>query len=205
MPVHEVKYSPSTGRLIGICGVYVDDSIMIFSPDKEGQSALKSLKALYTWGSWDEKNFKLCGVQRSQKADFSVHLSQAEYVQHLRQAPHRRRARGKPDSPRPAEVKQLRGINGELQWLATNNSPSLAAGVSISSGTVNTAEISDRQEANRLIRMTHSDKDLKLIFSPIPLTSLRWITFSDSSWANRHDGFSQGGAIHLLADGSILD
>ena len=42
-------------------------------------------------------------------------------------------------------------------------------------------------------------------FSPTPLTSLRWITFSDSSWANRHDGPSQGGAMHLLADSSILD
>ena len=44
-----------------------------------------------------------------------------------------------------------------------------------------------------------------MIFSPIPLNSLRWITFSDSSWANRRDGSSQGGAIHLLADNAILE
>ena len=65
-----MKYSESTGEPIGICGVYVDDFNMAFGPDKAGQSALKSFKALYTWGAWDEENFKLCGVQYSQKAVF---------------------------------------------------------------------------------------------------------------------------------------
>ena len=134
---------------------------------------------------------------------FSVHLNQAEYIENIRQAPRRRQVKGKPDDPTPAEVKQLRGINGETQWLATNTFPSLAAGISISSGTVNSAKISDLQRANRLVKLAHADKDLKLIFSPVPLNSLRWITFSDSSWANRLDGSSQGGAIHLLADSSI--
>ena len=86
-----------------------------------------------------------------------------------------------------------------------NTFPSLSAGVLISSGTVNSAKISDLQEANRFVKVAHADKDLKLIFSLVPLTSLRWVTFSDSSWANRHDGSSQGGAIHLLADSSILN
>ena len=94
------------------------------------------------------------------KGRYSVHLSQAEYIQNIRQASHRRQVRGKPHDLTPAEVKQLRGINGELQWLATNTFPSLSAGVSISSGTVNSAKISDLQEASRLVKLAHADKDL---------------------------------------------
>ena len=117
-----MKYSDSTGELIGICGVYVDGLVMAFSSDKAGQPALKSFKALCTWGAWGGKDIRLYGVRYSQKADFSVHVSQAEYIQNIRQAPHRRHVQGKPDSLTPAEVKQLRETNGELQWLATNTS-----------------------------------------------------------------------------------
>ena len=57
-----MKYNKK-GDLIAIVGVYVDDFIMAFSPCHDGQACKKQLKEMYTWGSWDIHNFKLCGVQ----------------------------------------------------------------------------------------------------------------------------------------------
>ena len=102
-------------------------------------------------------------------------------------------------------MKILRGLNGEIQWLATNTRPDLAAGVSISAGTVNKAEIGDLQHANKLVKTAKADSDIPLIFNPIPIDNIRFISFSDSSWANRSDGSSQGGQLHMMADKAILE
>lgn len=45
-----------------------------------------------------------------------------------------------------------------------------------------------------------ADSDIPLIFNPIPIDNIRSISFSDSSWANRSDGSSQGGQLHMMAD-----
>ena len=47
------------GEFIGVCGVYVDDFIMGFSPYKDGQAAKSELKSLYSWRSGDTRHSSL--------------------------------------------------------------------------------------------------------------------------------------------------
>ena len=55
------------------------------------------------------------------------------------------------------------------------------------------------------LKTAKAESDLPLIFNPIPIDNLRFISFSDSSWANRSDGSSQGGQLHLITDKEMLD
>ena len=137
--------------------------------------------------------------------DYSIHLSQNEYTDAVKFAPARRLTKHVQKHLGAADVNILRGVNGEIQWLATNTRPDLAAGVSISAGNINKAEIADLQKANKLVKTAKADADIPVIFNPIPVENIRFISFSDSSWANRSDGSSQGGQLHLIADKDILD
>ena len=121
--------------------MHVDDSIMGFPLCTEGQPCKEELKSLYTWGSWDTHSFKLCGVQYLQDSDCSIQLTQKEYTDAIKFAQARRLTKHAQKLSDSSDVKILRGINGEVQWLASNTRPDLAAGVSISAGNVNKAEI----------------------------------------------------------------
>ena len=89
---------------------------------------------------------------------------------------------------------------GALQWHATNCAPWLSASVSILSGKIKGACISDLLEANRLVRQAKSLCNIPLKFSSeSPSSDLRLGVFADAAWANRHDGSSQGGRVIVRA------
>lgn len=106
-----------------------------------------------------------------------------EYTDAVKFAPVRRLTNHAQTHLDAAGVKHLRGVNGEIQWLATDTRPDLAAGVSISAGNVNKAEIADLQNANKLVNTAKADADIPIIFNPIPIERIRFVSFSDSSWA----------------------
>ena len=118
-------------------------------------------------------SFKLCGVQYTQKSDYSIHLTQKEHVDAIKLAPARRITKSTQKQLDPSDVKILRGVQGEIQCLATNTRPDLAAGVSISAGNVNKAEITDLQHANKPVKTAKADSDIPIIFNRIPVEDVR--------------------------------
>ena len=76
----------------------------------------------------------------------------------------------------------------------------------MSSGNVkSTATLPDLQYASGIVKLAKAEADMPLIIQPIPLSRIRFVSFSDSAWANRPDKSTQGGQLHLMADVSLLE
>merc|ERR1739836_178957 len=92
----------------------------------------------------------------------------------------------------------LRGINGSLQWLATNARVDLCAKVSLSASETSNPTISSLQKANKITRQAQRDEALPIHIHAIPLEQLNFGVFSDAAWGVRPDGSSQGGCWFML-------
>ena len=89
----------------------------------------------------------------------------------------------------------LRGINGSLQWLATNSRVDLCAKVSLSASETSNPTIASLQKADKIIRLAQRDNALPIHIHAIPLDQLNFGVFSDVAWGVRPDGSSQGGYL----------
>jgi len=193
------------GELIGIVGCYVDDCLMAGdSRNKKWTSFLKSFYESYTWSPWEQTPFMFTGTKVEQLPDYSIRLSQEDYAKSLRQSPI---SRGTDESRalNKDEIKDLRGIDGSLQWLVTNSRLDLAAPTSISQGHHSQGQVRHLAEANKLIRTAHATADTPLYIQSIPLDRIALVTFHDAGQGSRPDGSSQGGFIIIAADKAILD
>ena len=104
-------------------------------------------------------------------------MSQKAFAESLRPAhlPQRRKSDRRAQLDQK-EVSILRGINGSLNWLATQSRPDVAAQTSLSQHNL--------LEANNVIRRAKQFSDLQITFQPIPLHELRLCCYSDAAFAN---------------------
>ncbi len=102
-----------------------------------------------------------------------------------------------------AEVRQLPGLLGALQWPATQGCPRLSCIVSMLQGSMSTAQVRHLKEDNKLLRFAKSTKDVPLRFPSFEGVAQTWddvgvLALSDAAWATRPDGSSQGGSFVML-------
>ena len=101
------------------------------------------------------------------------------------------------------ELAGLRGLLGQLMWLATQVVPQLQAPLSLLLGYLGVATVSTLLEANKLARRA-------LVWAETPLRTfvheeMSVIGWSDASWACRREGSSQGGYIIGVANKTFLE
>ena len=116
------------------CLVYVDDFMIAVDDSQFGQDIFQKVSNLYEWGTWESKSFVQCGAKITQAYDRRTQtwggfeISFADYSQQLEllNLPVSRR-REKMASITAGELTQLRGLLGQLQWLATQAVPQLMA------------------------------------------------------------------------------
>ena len=118
---------------------------------KKWQTAKAKLKGLYKWGKWEIVSFTLCGVRYRQKRDYSVEMDQQEFTRKLSTTEfnlpnnvYKINGKNKFDS---TGMTSLRGMNGSLQWLATNSRIDLVAKVSLSVSEASNPTIESLQKA----------------------------------------------------------
>lgn len=52
------------GQVVGLCVVHVDDFLIgLDEQSVYAKNKLQELKGLYQWGSWEDKDFQVCGVR----------------------------------------------------------------------------------------------------------------------------------------------
>ena len=95
------------------------------------------------------------------------------------------------------ELAGLRGLLGQLMWLATQVVPQLQAPLSLLLGYLGVATVSTLLEANKVARRA-------LVWAQTPLRTfvheeMSVDGWSDASWACRREGSSQGGYIIRVA------
>ena len=81
-------------------------------------------------------------------------------------------------------IKSLRGMNGSLQWLATNSRIDLAAKVSLSASETANPTIESLQKANKIIRQAQRDDSLPIHIHAIPLDHLSFGVCSVAAWGS---------------------
>ena len=101
------------------------------------------------------------------------------------------------------ELAGLRGLLGQLMWLATQVVLQLQAPLSLLLGYLGVATVSTLLEANKLARRA-------LVWAQTPLRTfaheeMSVIGSSDASWACRREGSSQGGYIIRVANKTFLE
>ena len=144
------------------------------------QKHFSDVKAQYEWREWESGFFTQCGVQ---------------IVQHR----HQDRWGGFSSK----ELAGLRGLLGQLMWLATQVVPQLQAPLSLLLGYLGVATVSTLLEVNKLARRA-------LVWAQTPLRTfvheeMSVIVWSDASWACRREGSSQGGYIIGVANKTFLE
>ena len=195
------KSSDQTG-IHGLIGVHVDDGLA--AGDQNFQQALKALETKFPFGSKKQQQFVFTGIQVSQQPDFSIELDQERYVEDITPVNLNRERRLIPQELATDDEKQsLRALVGSLQYAATNTRPDISARLSFIQAKLNQAQIKDILDANKLLMDTKAHKDTKIVIKPIPLSDVRFLSFSDASFATRSNAQSQKGCLILAGSNRI--
>ncbi len=185
-------------RIHGLVGIHVDDGLG--AGDSTFNDAIQRLEAKFPFGSKKQQHFVFTGIQITQNADYSIDLDQRKYVEDIPSIQIERNRRIKQDAEvTEAERQSLRGLIGSLQYGATNTRPDIAARLSFLQAKITTAQVKDLLEGNRLLQ----DKETKIRIQSIPIEDLRFVSFSDASFATRANAQSQKGCLIMAASKEI--
>ena len=190
-------------KVHGVLGVHVDDGLC--AGDIEFEKVLKRLEGKFPFGSKRRSNFVFTGIQVNQDEKGRIHLDQKEYVNKIDPIQIDRSRRKQENTQVDEKEKQdLRGIIGSLQYAASNTRPDLSARLSLLQARINCATIRDLLEANRLLSDAKKHSDTRVTYDPIPIEDLRFIVYSDASFASREKQQSQKGGIILAAHQQVM-
>ena len=101
------------------------------------------------------------------------------------------------------ERQGLRGLIGSLQYAATNTRPDISARLSFLQSKINHAVIKDLHDGNRLLADAKAHSDTKITISPIPISELQLVSFSDASFASREKQQSQKACLIVATNQKI--
>ena len=135
------KLADSNGQTQGLLIVYVDDLLLLSSPDRTNEvwSAVKS-QWQTTEPSWATERHPLsfCGLELYQASD-SLWVRQTRYIQELLErhqvTQHATSPMSNwspvecPEKPEPDRVREAQKVTGELLWLSTKSCPDLCYAV----------------------------------------------------------------------------
>jgi len=86
----------------------------------------------------------------------------------------------------PDEKQALRALIGSLQYAAVNTRPDLSSRLSHLQSTINSATIQNLIDANRVLHEAKRHKDTTITIQSIPISKLRFLAFSDTSFSSKH-------------------
>ena len=174
--------------------MHVDDGLC--RGDTYFQEQRDKLEAIFPFGSKRSGNFVFTGIQVSQSSDKSITLSQEKCIGQIQPIQVNATRRTSLESAvSPEERCALRGLIGSLQYAAVNARPHLSSRLSTLQSQINQATVSMLIEANRALHEAKRYKDVSIHIQPIPVHQLRFLTFSNASFASKKEPDSHTGLI----------
>lgn len=193
---------PVTRRTEGIVGVHVDDGLCCGSSYFHDQ--LQLLQKKFPFGSHKKRNFTFTGLRLEQQADYSIWVSQEQYVKDIAAITISRDRRSTPDDPvTESERQSLRAVIGSLQYAATNSRPDLCSRLGMLQSAINKATVNTLLEGNRVLHEAKKYSQVTLKIQPIPIHDLRFIAFSDASFASSKIPDSHQGMVIMSCHQNI--
>lgn len=189
------------GDVCGQGGPHVDDFVCT-GRGPVYEKALETMKQSVKWGSWKVNEFTHCGRGISREKDGSVLVEQHTYIQKLKPIILETKLVGEPLSPK--EMEEARGLLGGLGWAAKQTRPDACYGVSTLLSEISGKDRSVAKRANALLGRIQDEQVTLRFPAQLDYDSAMLVVFTDASFANRADGFSQGGVIHALMNSNCL-
>ena len=183
-------------------GIHVDDGIG--GGDEYFGRVIELLRAIYNFGSYEEGEFTFTGIHFKQWLDGSIEMDQTSYVEKIAPIHVPRERRLQPNaSLSPEEVKELRRLNGSLQYTAAHSRPDIAAKVGFLQTRINKGQVQHLLEANKVLHEAKAHQ-VSLMIDPIPEDNVTFCTFSDASFATSKDNNSYQGTLVVITDWKML-
>ena len=143
------------------------------------------MESKYPFGSHKQGEFTFSGLRISQQSDYSIIVEQEQYVKDIHPISISLERRQHADSTvSEAERQALRAVIGSLQYAAVNSRPDTCSRLGALQSEINRAKISTLIEANRVLHETKLHSNVALRILTIPLADLRFVAFSDASFAS---------------------
>ena len=203
-PCLYVLHHPESKAISGILGVHVDDGLC--GGDKYFQSKISELEKTFPFGSRKSQSFVFTGIEMCQENDNSITMSQEKYITKINPIhihPDRKSNLDLPVTER--ERQDLRGLIGSLQYASVNTRPDLASRLSFLQSDINKATIATLIQGNKVLHEAKRYKDTKIRIQPIPLSKIRFLAFSDASFASQKSPESHTGTIIMTTHSDIAN
>jgi len=183
-------YWKKKGKLWGVMCTHVDDLLYGGNKDFENYIIEKMKKKIQT-GLEEEKSFKYVGIQVDRKGK-NVIMNQNKYVQSIEE-PEIKQYRDERELTRE-EMKQYRGLVGQLNWISQHTRPELSFEVSNLSKSCKKGTTRDMR---KLIKTVKRAKELEgnIVMEKINKEGIEFEVYADASFNNVGDGNSQIGYI----------
>ena len=201
-PCTFVLRNPQTKEPDGIIGIHVDDGLCGGNP--RFVEKLQALERKYPFGSHKTGQFTFTGIDMFQHPNKRITMSQAEYVKKISpiKIPSERRRQEDSDVT-PEERLALRGLIGSLQYAAVHTRPDLSSRLSFLQSDINKATIQTLLKANKTLHEAKRHSNVTVTIQPINCSELRFLAFSDASFASKKVPDSHTGCIIMSTHKNI--
>ena len=197
-----VLRNKANNRTEGMIGVHVDDGLCCGS--KYFQEKLTALEQKFPFGSKKKREFTFTGLKITQKEDYAIWVDQSQYVKDISPISIDKQRKINPELVVNEEERQsLRALVGSLQYASVNTRPDISSRLGQLQGLINKAKISTLCEANKVLHETKMHANVTLKIKPIPIEDLRFVAFSDASFASEKNPDSHQGMIIMAAHKDI--
>ena len=140
-----------------------------------------------------------------QGEDYSITLNQSSYVTDISPICIARDRRMQKDQPvTDGERHSLRALIGSLQYAAVSTRPDLCRAIGELQSKVNKA-LADLFQANQVLHEAKRFSDVAVTLQSIAPEQVRFVCFSDASFASEKDHSSHRGMFIMASDVRILD
>jgi len=194
--------NPQNQQLDGILGLHVDDGLC--AGNQHFHDKLQLLEKKYPFGTKRVGQFTFTGIEMNQTPEGTIHLSQSKYIrtiEPIKLSPERRKQN---DSlVTEEERQQLRALIGSLQYASVHTRPDLSSRLSILQSSINKATVETLTTANQALHEAKKHHDVCIKIQPIATENLRFLAFSDASFASKSNPNSRTGSIIMATHKDI--
>ena len=186
VPVEQPNSEP-----IAYVGVHVDDLLVVGSK-RVSQAVREALSACFPVDGWEINSFDYIG-SHVEVTDEGVLVDQEAYAaSRLFQV---EISKDQHDEDAATEDQRIdnQSLVGALSWLGSQSRPDLQCSVSLAQQLQKEPTVADLKFTNQTAKRAWEHRDKGIWLRPLDLTSLEFLVFHDSAWANAEltgeDGF----------------
>ena len=191
-----------SGQPDGILGLHVDDGLC--AGNERFLKVLDQLEKKYPFGSKRVSQFTFTGIDMSQTTNGNIHLSQSKHVtaiDPIKISLDRRKQLE--EKITEEERQQLRALIGSLQYASVHTRPDLSSRLSYLQSSINSATVETLIKANHTLHEAKKHHDVTIKIQSIPIPDVRFLAFSDASFASKGNPNSQTGTLIMATHEDI--